>query len=68
MNPIELINKLFGNQSNLEQQLHNAKNNMAMNNQNPQAMVQQMLDSGKMSQDQFNKCREVVNSILGTRN
>ena len=68
MNPIELINKLFGNQSNLEQQLHNVKNNMAMNNQNPQAMVQQMLDSGKMSQDQFNKCREVVNSILGTRN
>ena len=36
-------------------------------NQDPQQMVQQLLDSGKMSQEQFNQFKEVANSILGTK-
>ena len=36
-------------------------------NQDPEKMVQQLLDSGKMSQDQYKQFREMANSILGTK-
>lgn len=36
-------------------------------NQDPQKMVQQLLDSGKMSQEQFKQFKEMANSILGTK-
>jgi len=37
------------------------------NNQDPEKMVQQLLDSGKMSQEQFKQFKEMANSILGTK-
>ena len=37
------------------------------NGQNPQQMVQQLLNSGKMSQAQFDQFRQVANSLLGTK-
>ena len=35
-------------------------------NQDPQQKVQELLESGKMSQDQYNKLREMANKFLGT--
>ena len=34
---------------------------------NPPQMVQQLLNSGKMSQAQFNQYRDMANQILGTK-
>lgn len=41
--------------------------NQQYNGQNPQQMVQQMLNSGQMSQAQFNQYRDIANKILGVR-
>ena len=38
-----------------------------LGNQDPEKMVQQLLDSGKMSQEQYKQFREMANSILGTK-
>ena len=35
--------------------------------QNPQQIVQQLLNQGKMTQDQFNRLREQANRITGMR-
>lgn len=37
------------------------------NIQDPEKMVQQLVDSGKMSQEQLKQFKEMANSILGTR-
>ena len=37
------------------------------NNQNPQQVVQQMLDSGQMTQQQFNQLSQMANRILNNR-
>ena len=37
------------------------------NQQNPQAIVQQLLDSGQMSQQQFNQLSQMANQILSMR-
>ena len=61
----ELYQALGGNMSQndivsqaraLKQQLGNA---------NPQAMVQQLLNSGQMSQSDFNKYSQIANQIVG---
>ena len=35
--------------------------------QDPQQMVQQLLDSGRMTQEQLKQFKELANSILGTK-
>ena len=35
-------------------------------NQDPKERVQQLLDSGKMTQEQYNQLRQVANMFLGT--
>ena len=40
--------------------------NFQQNKMNPQQMVQQLLNSGKMSQAQFNQYRDMTNQIMGT--
>lgn len=35
--------------------------------QNPQQVVQQLLNQGKMTQDQFNHLRTIANQITGQR-
>ena len=35
-------------------------------NQDPKERVQQLLDSGKMTQQQYNQLRQVANMFLGT--
>ena len=41
--------------------------NFQQNGMNPQQMVQKLLNSGKMSQAQFNQYRDMANQILGTK-
>lgn len=53
--------------------LNNFRNfvqNFHQNNQNasPQQIVQQMLNDGRMTQEQFNRCRDMANRLLGTNN
>ncbi len=36
-------------------------------NSNPQQMVQNLLNSGKMTQEQFNQYRNIANQITGMR-
>lgn len=53
----------------LRQQLDNFVQNFQRNNGNlnPQQMVQNLLNSGKMTQTQFNQYRDMANQITGMR-
>lgn len=55
----------FGNMQNFMNQFNQFKQNFG--NQNPQQMVQQLLDSGKMSQQQFNQLSQMANQIMGNQ-
>lgn len=58
---------MFGGQVGFNQQLSNfAKQYSQMSNGiSPQQMVQQLLNTGRMSQAQFNQFREIANRITG---
>lgn len=58
MNPMELF-----------QQFQNFKQNFMRQNPtaNPQAMVQQLLNTGKMSQQQFEQLRSLANLLTGKK-
>ena len=62
MNPIL---SMFGNFQNFQNQLNNFQKQIG--NADPQQMVQQLLNSGQMSQTQFNQIRDVANQIIGKR-
>ena len=49
------------------QQFETFKRNFQQSGQNPQAMVQQLLNNGQMTQDQFNQLRNIANQITGMR-
>ena len=49
------------------QQFENFARQFQQNGQNPQAVVQQLLNSGQMTQDQFNRLRDIANQITGLR-
>ena len=53
----------FGGMQNFLNQFSQFKQTMG-NQQNPQQMVQQLLDSGRMSQQQFNQLSQMANQIL----
>jgi hypothetical protein len=57
------IMQIFGNMQNFQKQFQNFQNQMR--GINPQQEVQKMLNSGKMSQQQFNQLRALVNQITG---
>lgn len=48
------------------QQVADAVRQTYGNSANPRDIVQKMLDSGQMSQQQFNQIRNQANQILGT--
>lgn len=56
----------FGNMQNFMNQFNQFRQNFG-NGQNPQAVVQQLLDSGKMSQEQFNQLSQMANQIMGRK-
>ena len=63
-----VFTRLFGNMMNFKNQFDSTKNQLAQTGSNPEQVVQRMLDEGKMTQEQFNVCRNIANSIMGTRN
>ena len=64
LDPITIMQQ-FGGQQQFMNQYNNFVN--GFNNQmNPQAKVQEMLNNGSMSQEQFNMLRQATNQIMGT--
>ena len=57
--------QMFGNFQNFQNQFNQFKQQLG--SQNPQAMVQQLLDSGRMSQQQFNQLSQMANQIMGRK-
>lgn len=59
---------MFGGFANFQKnfnQFANQFNNQGA--QNPQQVVQNLLNSGQMTQDQFNQMRDIANAIMGQR-
>ena len=63
MNP--QLMQLFQNPQMLQQKLSEFAQQLQSSNMTPQQMVQNMLNSGKMSQAQFNQYRDIVNKFTG---
>lgn len=65
-----LIQQLFGGYNNFNQAFTNfVRNPMFQAGQmTPQQIVQQKLNSGEMTQEQFNQLRAMANQIMGTNN
>lgn len=55
------------NANNIMQQLSQFQQQIMQQGIDPKAMVQQLLNSGRMSQEQFNQLRAIVNQITGNR-
>lgn len=60
------IFNMFGNFTNFQNQFNLFKQNyMMQNNISPQEKVQQLLNSGQMTQQQFDQLRSIANQITG---
>jgi hypothetical protein len=62
---INQIMNFFGGMQGLQNKAQTLAGNLNRMNMNPQQMVQQMLNDGRMSQEQFNELREAANKITG---
>lgn len=62
-----MFQQLLSNPQQFKQQLEQFARNFQQGGQNPQALVQQLLNSGKMTQSQFNQYRDIANQITGMR-
>ena len=56
---------MFGNMNNFNQQFNQFASQMRKANTNPQEAVQNLLNSGQMSQEQFNRLSQIANMITG---
>lgn len=56
---------MFGNFNNFQQRFNQFATQIRNSNTNPQEAVQQMLNSGQMSQEQFNRLSQMANMITG---
>lgn len=63
VNPQSPILDRFGGFSNFMQMY----NQLAQSGVNPQMMVQQMLNSGRITQDQFNQAAQLANQLTGRK-
>ena len=60
--------QMFGNMQNMQNRFQQFVQNFQQQNggnMNPQQMVQQLLNSGRMTQDQFNQIQNVANMFFG---
>lgn len=57
--------QMFGNMQNFQKQFANFQKQMG--NVNPQQKVQEMLNNGQMSQQQFNMLRMMANQLTGRK-
>lgn len=67
MIPVNPMNNPLFQFQNFQQQFNNFAQTFQQQNQgiNPQLVVQNMLNNGQMSQQQFNACRVMANQITG---
>lgn len=63
----QMPNFQIPNPMQFKQQFEAFARDFQQSGQNPQQVVHQLLNSGKMSQDQFNRFREIANQITGQR-
>ena len=61
------LQQLLQNPQQFKAQFDNFARNFRQGGQNPQAIVQQLLNSGQMTQAQFNQLRNMANQITGLR-
>lgn len=66
--PMNPVVQLFGNVQNFQNRFNAFQQHIAQQRINPQMQVQNLLNSGQMSQEQFNYFRNIANQILGTNN
>lgn len=59
--------QLLNNPMQFKQQLEAFARNFQQSGQNPQQVVQNLLNQGKMTQEQFNNLRSIANQITGLR-
>lgn len=57
----------FGGFVNFMKQFGQFKQSVEQNGMDPRQQVQQLLNSGRMSQDQFNQLRDMANTITGKK-
>ena len=60
--------QFFGNVQNMQNRFQQFVQNFQQQNggnMNPQQMVQQLLNSGRMTQDQFNQIQNMANMFFG---
>ena len=60
--------QMFGNMQNMQNRFQQFVQNFQQQNggnMNPQQMVQQLLNSGRMTQDQFNQIQNMANMFFG---
>lgn len=60
--------QMFGNMQNMQSRFQQFVQNFQQQNggnMNPQQMVQQLLNSGRMTQDQFNQIQNMANMFFG---
>lgn len=60
-----LFNNMFGGFANFQNQLNQLTQQIQQAQQSPQAMVQQMLNSGQITQQQFEQARQIANQLTG---
>ena len=61
------IPQILSNPQMFKQQFQAFAQNLQRSGNNPQQLVQNLLNQGKMTQDQFNSYRDIANKITGLR-
>lgn len=62
---IQQLLNFFGGMQNMQSRFNTFSNNFQKMGQNPQQMVQQMLNDGRMTQEQFNQLSAAANQLMG---
>ena len=60
------IIQLFGTMQNFQNRFNSMQQQIAQSGINPQMQVQNLLNSGRMTQEQYNWFRTLANQIMGT--
>ncbi len=60
------VNQLFGSYNNFQTQFNNFAAQIQQAQQNPQQLVQRLINSGRMSPQQFEALRQQANQLMGT--
>ena len=61
------LQQFLQNPQQFKAQFENFARNFMQGGQNPEQVVRQLLNSGQMTQDQFNHLRTIANQITGQR-